>query len=73
MRHNGPPFVAVPNFLVKVKLSDTKPSPSCKKFANLISCKRGLQLVNAPEWTLHHFGNSKTLVADAAQASTHFV
>lgn len=58
---------------VEVKFGDTTPSPNWRKFAPLLPCKRGLQLVYQPEWKIHEFGDSQVLVAGAAEALNYFV
>ncbi|MBI5723105.1 MAG: DUF4143 domain-containing protein [Planctomycetes bacterium] len=62
----------VPWLPVEAKLSDTKPSPSWKKFAGLLPCKRGLQVVRRPAWKIHEFGDASILVAGAAEALGYF-
>jgi hypothetical protein len=57
---------------VEVKTSDAGLSPNWKKFAPMLPCKRGLQIVRKPEWTLHDFGGSQVLVAGAAEALSYF-
>lgn len=57
---------------VEVKWSDTDPSPNWRKFAPMLSCKDGLQLVHRPEWKVHHFGSARLLVAGAAEALQYF-
>jgi hypothetical protein len=57
---------------VEVKMSDADMSPNWKKFAPMLSCKRGLQIVRKPEWKLHDFGGSQVLVAGAAEALSYF-
>ena len=59
---------SVPWLPVEVKRSDAVPSPSWKKFAPKLPCKRGLQIVRSPEWKLHDFGATQVLVAGAAEA-----
>lgn len=58
---------------VEVKLSDVTPSPNWNKFMRLLPCKRGLQLVRAPIWQKHKYGESEILVANAAEALPLFV
>lgn len=57
---------------VEVKYSDTAPSPNWQKFAGLIPCRQGLQIVRQPHWRVHEFGGAKTLVAGAAEALAYF-
>lgn len=57
---------------VEVKYADTTPSPNWKKFAPQLSCKRGLQIVARPHWSMHEFGDAKILVAGAAEALAYF-
>ncbi len=57
---------------VEVKLSDSEVSPNWKKFAPMLPCKRGLQIVRKPEWKLHDFSGSQVLVAGAAEALNYF-
>ncbi len=63
----------IPWLPVEVKLSDTTPSPHWKKFASQLPCQRGLQITRTPGWKLHTFGDSKILVAGAAEALRYFV
>lgn len=62
----------VPWLPVEVKLSDSGLSPNWKKFAPMLSCTRGLQIVRSPEWKLHGFGGTQVLVAGAAEALRYF-
>jgi len=57
---------------VEVKQADTELSPNWKRFAPLLPCKRGLQLVAKPAWKLHTFGDTQILVAGAAEALHYF-
>jgi predicted AAA+ superfamily ATPase len=57
---------------VEVKWSDTDLSPNWKRFAPMLSCKRGLQVVYKPGWKLHVFGDAQVLVAGAAEALSYF-
>ena len=57
---------------VEVKQTDTELSPNWKKFAGLLPCKRGLQLVAKPAWNLRTVGDSQILVAGAAEALHYF-
>jgi hypothetical protein len=57
---------------VEAKLSDAAPSPSWAKFAGLLPCKRGLQVVRRPTWKVHEFGDAEILVAGAAEALAYF-
>jgi len=57
---------------VEVKLSETTPSKSWKKFLSILPCKRGLQIVYKPTWTLHDLEGSQILVAGAAEALGYF-
>jgi predicted AAA+ superfamily ATPase len=63
---------SVPWLPVEVKLSDTEPSPSWRKFADLLPCGHGLQIVRRPAWKMHEFGGTQVLVAGAAEALTYF-
>ena len=63
----------VPWLPVEVKLSDTDPSPSWWKFAGLLPCDRGLQIVRGRHWRVHEFAAAKILVAGAAEALAYFV
>lgn len=58
---------------VEVKLNDAEPSPSWRKFAPLLPCKRGLQIVYQPHWKIHEYGEAQILVAGAAEALAYFV
>lgn len=62
----------VPWLPVEVKMADTAPSPNWKKFAPMLPCRRGLQIVYKPEWKLHDHGGSQVLVAGAAEALRYF-
>ena len=62
-----------PWLTVEVKLSGKIPTPSWSKFAPLLPCKRGLQIVYAPEWRVHQFGDSQVLVGGAAEVLNYFV
>lgn len=62
----------VPWLPIEVKLSDSELSPNWKKFAPMLPCKRGLQIVRSPEWKLHGFGDTQVLVAGAAEALRYF-
>lgn len=53
---------------VEAKWGDETPSPAWKKFAGLLPCKRGLQVVRKPTWKLHEYGDARVLVAGAAEA-----
>lgn len=57
---------------VEVKLSEDEPSQSWRKFAPLLPCKHGLQLVYQPKWKICNFGESMVLVAGAAEALDYF-
>jgi len=57
---------------VEVKCSDATPSPNWRKFAGLLPCKRGLQLVRQPEWKIHDLVGAEILVAGAAEALAYF-
>jgi len=57
---------------VEVKLADTELSPNWKRFAPLLPCKKGLQLVAQPTWSLRTFGDTQILVAGAAEALYYF-
>jgi len=62
----------VPWLPVEAKLTDTEPSPNWRKFAGLLPCKRGLQVVRRPAWKVHEFGDARVLVAGAAEALGYF-
>jgi predicted AAA+ superfamily ATPase len=57
---------------VEVKLADTAPAASWGRFAPMLPCARGLQLVFQPHWEIHRFGGSQVLVAGAAEALRYF-
>jgi len=57
---------------VEVKWADTSPSQNWGRFAGLLPCKQGLQLVHRPVWDLHTFGEARVLVADSAEALRYF-
>jgi hypothetical protein len=64
---NGEPWLPV-----EVKMTDTDLSPNWKKFAPILPCKRGLQIVYQPAWERHDFVNAQILVAGAAEALGYF-
>ncbi|MBI4563327.1 MAG: ATP-binding protein [Planctomycetes bacterium] len=57
---------------VEVKMSDADVSPNWRKFAPMLPCRRGLQLIRKAEWKPHDFGDSQVLVAGAAEALNYF-
>jgi len=57
---------------VEAKFADVEPSPNWGKFAPLLGCKRGLQLVRHPDWRVHRVGDAQILVAGAAETLHHF-
>jgi predicted AAA+ superfamily ATPase len=57
---------------VEVKFSDAAPSPNWKRFAAVLPCKLGLQIMRRPGWQVHTFGESRVLVAGAAEALMYF-
>jgi uncharacterized protein len=57
---------------VEVKWADTVPSPNWKAFASFLPCKLGLQIVRQPGWSEHVFGDSRILVAGAADVLSYF-
>ena len=57
---------------VEVKQADTQPSENWKRFARLLPCKRGIQLVLRPAWSTHAVGDMCVLVAGAAEALHYF-
>jgi predicted AAA+ superfamily ATPase len=57
---------------VEVKYSDETPSSNWRKFSALLPCRRALQLVYQPTWTLHDYPASQLLVAGAAEALSYF-
>lgn len=57
---------------VEVRMSDSQVSPNWKKFAPLLPCKQGLQVVYKPWWEVHDYGGSQVLVAGAAEALSYF-
>jgi hypothetical protein len=61
----------VPWLPVEVKMS-SELSPNWRKFAPMLPCRRGLQIVRKPEWKLHDFGGSQVLVAGGAEALRYF-
>ena len=53
---------------VEVKLSDSTPSRNWRKFLHFLPCQRALQLVNCTvKKKSHDYGDTKLLVADAAE------
>jgi hypothetical protein len=61
----------VPWLPVEVKMS-SELSPNWRKFAPMLPCRRGLQIVRKPEWKFHDFGGSQVLVAGGAEALRYF-
>jgi predicted AAA+ superfamily ATPase len=57
---------------VEVKRADTQPSENWKRFVRPLACKRGLQLVSQPAWSIHAIGDMRILVAGAAEALHYF-
>ena len=57
---------------VEVKMSDTDPSPNWRRFAPMLGCKRGLQIVRQAAWKIHREGEFEVLVAGAAEALGYF-
>lgn len=57
---------------VEVKLTDTALHDSWAKFALVLPCKQGLQVVRQPHWTVHRFADRQILVAGAAEALRYF-
>lgn len=57
---------------VEVKRSDSALSPNWKKFASMLSCKRGLQIIRSPQWRIHDLGDTRVVVAGAAEALRYF-
>ncbi|MBM4033879.1 MAG: ATP-binding protein [Planctomycetes bacterium] len=57
---------------VEAKLSETAPAASWSRFAPMLPCSRGLQLVLQPHWEVHRFGGSQVIVAGAAEALRYF-
>ena len=57
---------------VEVKMSGSEVSPNWSRFAPMLPCKRGLQIVCKPEWKLSRFGDTQLLVAGAAEALSYF-
>jgi len=51
---------------VEVKQADTQPSENWRRFAKLLPCKRGLQIVYQPAWNAHAIGDMHVLVAGAS-------
>ncbi len=62
----------VPWLPVEAKLNETEPSSSWRKFAGMLPCKAGLQIVSGPHRAMHEFGDSRLLVTGAAEALRHF-
>jgi predicted AAA+ superfamily ATPase len=62
----------VPWLPVEAKMSDSELSSNWKRYAPLLPCKRGLQVVYRSHWKLHDFGGSQVLVAGAAEALKYF-
>jgi len=57
---------------VEVKWSETDVALNWRRFAPVLPCRRGLQIVHQPEWTVHRFGEAQILVAGAAEALRYF-
>jgi hypothetical protein len=57
---------------VEVKLADTQPSENWRRFARLLPCKQGLQIVRPPAWNAPSVGDMRILVAGAAEALHYF-
>jgi hypothetical protein len=58
----------VPWLPVEVKLADVEPSDNWASFLAALPCRRGLQIVNRPAWSMRRCGDKEVLVAGAAQA-----
>jgi len=58
---------------VEVKLSETAPSPSWRKFAGLLPCRRGIQIVRHPGWKIHNYQDTEIIVAGASEILAHLV
>ena len=58
---------------VEVKLANTEPSANWQWFAKFLTCKRALQLVASPVWNDHTFGDTRLLVAGAAEILDYLV
>jgi len=63
----------VPWLPVEVKYSDTTPSLNWKRFAGLLPCRRGLQIVYGTHWKVHKFAEAQILVAGAAEVLDYLV
>ena len=57
---------------VEVKLADVEPSENWRWFGRFLDCRRGLQLVASRAWKTHAFGDTRVLVAGAAEALDYF-
>jgi predicted AAA+ superfamily ATPase len=57
---------------VEVKLSDTSLSPNWKRFAPVLPCKYGLQIVYKSAWKLHKCEENQILTAGSAEALAYF-
>jgi predicted AAA+ superfamily ATPase len=53
---------------VEVKLADPEPSENWAWLARFLTCKQGLQVVASSVWRVHTFGDTRILVAGAAEA-----
>jgi predicted AAA+ superfamily ATPase len=62
----------VPWLPIEVKLADTTLADSWRRFAPLLPCKHGLQIVRAPARRVHDVGGTKVLVIGAAEALSAF-
>ncbi|MCG3205364.1 MAG: hypothetical protein KCHDKBKB_02084 [Elusimicrobia bacterium] len=59
---------------IEVKLSDTTPASSLRRFLRYLPCKKALQLVAEPHaWQTHTDGETQILVASASEALSYFV
>lgn len=57
---------------VQAKLNNAEPSLSWRKFAGMLPCKCGLQIVRRPTWKVHEFGDAKVLAAGAGEVLGYF-
>ncbi|MCK4413589.1 MAG: ATP-binding protein [Candidatus Eisenbacteria sp.] len=63
----------VPWLPVEVKSGDEKPSDNWRRFAPVLPCRLGLQVVRKPVWKVHEFGDARVLVIGAAEALSYLV
>lgn len=58
---------------VEVKLHDTKPARTWKRFSALLPCRRAIQVVRKPHRQIHEYPNATLLVVGAAEFLSQLV